>query len=62
MSWIETKKEITKEDYKALNTGEKKLDDFFTVDQIADYGAIPGQPYEKDGKYYIPYGISTSCD
>lgn len=62
MSWIETRKEITKEDYDALNKGEKGLDDFFTIDQIAGYGAIPGQPYTKDGKYYIPYGISTSCD
>lgn len=62
MAWIETRKEITKDEYEALNRNEKKLDDFFSEAQIVGYGAIPGQPYEKDGKYYIPYGISTSCD
>ena len=62
MAWKETRKEITKDEYDALNTGAKKLDDFFSEADIAGYGAIPGQPYEKDGKYYIPYGISTSCD
>ena len=62
MAWIETRKEITKEDYDSIKEQKKKICDFFTIDQLAGYGAIPGQPYEKDGKYYIPYGISTSCD
>ena len=62
MGWYHDNREITKEDYEDLKSGKKKRDDFFSVAEMAGYGAIPGQPYEKDGKYYIPYGISTSCD
>ena len=60
--WHERTKEITKEDYEAIRNGEKETRDFFSIAEIAGYGAIPGEPYEKDGKYILPYGISDSCD
>jgi len=62
MSWVERKKEITKADYDAINKREKNIMDFFEEWEIAGYGAIPSNPVEREGKYYIPYGISTSCD
>lgn len=62
MSWHHGKREITKEDYEAILNGEKGQDDFFSESELLGYGAIPSKPYEKDGKYYIPYGISDSCD
>lgn len=62
MSWYHDKKEITKEDYEAILAGEKTPRDFFNVTEIMGYGAIPEQPVEKDGTYYIPYGISDTCD
>ena len=60
--WHYRTKEITKEDYEAIQRNEKTPKDFFNMAQIMGYGASPDQPYEKDGKYFIPYGISDSCD
>ena len=60
--WHYETKEITKESYEAIMNGEKDVDDFFTEAQILGYGACPSNPVERDGKYYIPYGISDSCD
>ena len=62
MSWYHTEKEITKADSDKNKTGEAKLTDFFTEAELCGYGAIPRMPYESEGKYYIPYGISDSCD
>ena len=60
--WINRNKEISKEEYEAIKAGEKDVYDFFSEAAIVGYGAIPSNPVEKDGKYYIPYGISSSCD
>lgn len=60
--WTYHEREISKEDYDAILNNEKKPSDFFEIWEMAGYGAIPSQPYKEDGKYYIPYGISDSCD
>ena len=60
--WMQEKREISKEDFEAINAGKKSVKDFFNEAEICGYGAIPRQPYEKDGQYFIPYGISDSCD
>ena len=60
--WVHREKEISKEDYEKIMSGKAKKTDYFSDAQLIGYGAIPSKPYEKDGKYYIPYGISTSCD
>jgi len=60
--WVHSEKEITKEEYDKIMSGEAKKTDFFSDAQLIGYGAIPSSPIEKDGKYYIPFGISTSCD
>ena len=61
--WISGKRRpISKEDYEAIKAGEKDVYDFFNEWEVMGYGAIPSQPVEKDGEYYIPYGMSDSCD
>lgn len=62
MGWYHSEREITEEDFLAIMEGKKSPRDFFLVSEIAGYGAVPGMPYEKDGKYFIPYGMSDSCD
>ena len=62
MSWKFCDKEISAEDYKAVKSGEKGEYDLFTDAEIIGYGVIPSRMYEKDGKYFIRYGISDSCD
>lgn len=62
MSWYHDMKEITKEDYEAILAQEKSMRSFFTETQIIGYGATPEKAIEKDGKYYIRYGISDTCD
>ena len=56
------KREISKEEYDAILAGAKDVDDFFSEAEIVGYGAVAFQPKEKDGKYYIPYNMSDSCD
>ena len=62
MAWVHQDRKINKEDYEAILSGKKTVKDFFDDWEICGYGAIPRDPYEKDGEYFIPYGISTSCD
>ena len=62
MSWIETKREITKEDYEAIKSDKKSKREFFTEAELMGYGAIPTRVYERDGRYFIDYGISDCCD
>ena len=62
MAWITNEREITKEDYDAIKARKKGVNEFFNDSELIGYGAIPSSPVEKNGKYYIPYGISTSCD
>lgn len=62
MAWVHELREITKEDYEAIQAGRKSERDFFNEAEICGYGAIPRRAIAKDGEYYIPYGISTSCD
>lgn len=60
--WYHDSKKITKEDFDAIKAGTKNVEDFFSQAQLYGYGACPSQPYERNGEYYIPYGISDSCD
>lgn len=60
--WMHKQREISKEDYDAIKNGEKGVNEFFSQAEILGYGAIPSNAVEKDGEYYIPYGISDSCD
>jgi len=60
--WTYHDRQISKEEYEMIMLGKKSVDDFFSQAETAGYGAIPSRPYEKDGKYFIPYGISDSCD
>ena len=62
MGWYHDKREISKEEYDDIKAGKRRVRDFFSDTEIMGYGAIPDQPVEKDGKYYIPYGISDTCD
>ena len=55
-------REITKEDYEAIQKGEKSVYDFFSTAEVCGYGALPFRPKEQDGKYIIPYNMSDSCD
>ena len=55
-------REITKEDYDAINAGEKSVYDFFSEAERMGYGALAYKPKEKDGKYIIPFNMSNSCD
>ena len=55
-------REITKEEYEAIKAKEKNVYDFFSNAEVMGYGALPHKPIEKDGKYYIPYDMSDSCD
>lgn len=55
-------REITKEDYDAVKAGEKSLYSFFSDADIMGYGALPHNVFERDGKYYLSYSISDSCD
>ena len=60
--WMQAEREISKEDYEQIIAGVKSENDFFNEAEICGYGAIPSKPVERDGKHYIPYGISDSCD
>lgn len=62
MSWYYSDREITEDDFKAIKDGKTDPRAFFSEAELVGYGAIPRMPYEKDGKYFIPYGISSSCD
>lgn len=62
MAWVHREREISWEDYYDIEAGRKNEDDLFTEAELCAYGATPLDTYERDGKYYIYYGISTSCD
>lgn len=55
-------KEITKEEYDEIKAGKKSVYSFFSEAQISGYGLLAYQPRERDGKYYIPFNMSDSCD
>lgn len=60
--WLHKEREINKENYDAIQSGKKSMEDFFNSCELCGYGATPMHTYERDGKYYIYYGISDSCD
>lgn len=63
MSWTDgNRREITKDDYDAIKSGRKNKKEFFSDWELCGYGASPGRIFEEDGKYFIEYGISDSCD
>lgn len=62
MSWVHREREISWEDYYDIEAGRKNEDDLFTEAELCAYGAALLDTYERDGKYYIYYGISDNCD
>ena len=55
-------REISKEDYEAINSGKKSTYDFWSDAAVMGYGLVTYMPVERDGKYFIPYYMSDSCD
>ena len=62
MTYNRDEKEISKEDYEAIKKGRKNVYDFFSEAAIMGYGLLANGPVERDGKYFIPYYMSDSCD
>ena len=55
-------REITKEEYEAIRSGKMNRYDLWSETTIMGYGLIAHEPYERDGKYYISFHMSDSCD
>lgn len=55
-------REITKEEYEQIESGERNVYSFFSEAAVMGYGLLAHKPFERDGKYYIPYDMSDSCD
>lgn len=62
------KREITAEQYNraiALNKGYLTKHDtnkVFTEAEMIGYGCLPSNVFEQDGKYWVWYYISDTCD
>lgn len=57
-----TQREITKEQHDKCKSGEMPMWQLFSDAERMGYGALPHCVFEKDGKYYVSYSISDSCD
>ena len=57
-----TQREITKEQYDKIVAKEMKMYELFSEAERMGYGALPHGVFEKDGKYFVSYSISDSCD
>ena len=57
-----TQREITKEQYDKIVAKEMSMSELFSVAERCGYGALAHSVFEKDGKYYVSYSISDSCD
>lgn len=55
-------REISKEDYEAIMAGQKSVYDFWDEAAVMGYGLLAHKPIERNGRYYIPYDMSDSCD
>lgn len=55
-------REITKEEFEEIEEGKRSVYSFFSEAAVMGYGLLAYKPIERDGKYYIPYDISDSCD
>ena len=55
-------RELTQEEWVKYWNGELKKSDLFSESVIMGYGVYLGKPYEKNGKYYLPYSMGSSCD
>ena len=55
-------REISKEDFEAIKSGDKSPYDFWSEAAVMGYGLLCHKPVERDGKYFIPYHMSDSCD
>ena len=58
----QTRREITKEQYDKIVAKEMPMFELFSEAERMGYGALPHSVYEEDGKYYVFYSISSSCD
>ena len=55
-------KELTQEQWERYWKGDLKKSELFSEAAIMGYGVYLGKPYEKDGKYFLPYSMGNSCD
>lgn len=57
-----SEREINKEEYEEIIAGNKSVYDFWDDAAVMGYGLIAYKPYEKGGRYFIPYSMADSCD
>lgn len=62
MTMVHEKREITKDQYDRYFKGELDKSELHSEAEIYGYGVYWGNPYEKDGKYYMPYYMGDSCE
>lgn len=55
-------REITKEEFDQIKAKERSVYSFFSEASVMGYGLLAYQPFERDGKYFIPFNMSDSCD
>lgn len=55
-------REISKEEYEAVMSGERSPYSFFDDAAVMGYGLIAHKPFERDGKYILPFDMADSCD
>lgn len=55
-------REISKADYEEIIAGNKSVYDFWSEAAVIGYGLLANEPIERDGKYFIPFHMSDSCD
>ena len=55
------KKELTQEQWERYWRGELQKSELHSEADIGR-GVYWGRPYEKDGKYFLPYSMGNSCD
>ena len=55
-------RELTKDQWERYWKGELKKEELHSEAAIMGYGVYWGRPYEKDGKYYLPFSMGSSCD
>ena len=55
-------RELTKDQWDRYWKGELDKSELHSEEAICGYGVYWSRPYEKDGKYYLPYSMGSSCD
>ena len=60
--YSEHEREISKEEYEAITSGDKDKYSLWHEAIVFAYSLVAFEPFERDGKYYIPYTMADSCD